>query len=222
MGMFHLVRHGQASAGTHDYDRLSPLGRRQAELLGQWWARQGFEPEHICHGTLTRQRDTAHLALPDRAGDSATRIHAGLNEYQHRSIEKHFGTPRADAEPDFMTFEDYVSVMQRWRDHQSNPETPDIEPWADFAARGWATMISLAAERPDSQEHVFFTSGGIIATTIAAVLGLDFAHTIDAIWRIRNASITTIHHDGHHGRLVEFNGVPHLQAEHDASLITLI
>ena len=29
MGILYLVRHGQASFGEADYDRLSPLGHRQ-------------------------------------------------------------------------------------------------------------------------------------------------------------------------------------------------
>ena len=54
------------------------------------------------------------------------------------------------------------------------------------------------------------------------MLGLDFEHTLDAIWRIRNASVTTLHFDGTHARLVEFNTVPHLQERRDPALVTLI
>lgn len=222
MSMLYLVRHGQASAGTHDYDRLSPLGRHQSELLGQWWTQQGFAPDHAYHGSLLRQRDTAHLALEHLGSKLQPSVHEGLNEYRHRVIDQHFGLAGNQGQSESMTFDDYVNVMQRWRDHQAHPETPDIEPWADFAARGWQTMLDLHAGQADKPHHVFFTSGGIIATVMAAVLGLDFAHTIDAIWRIRNTSITTIHFDGQHARLIEFNTIPHLQAEHDASLITLI
>ena len=222
MSMLHLVRHGQASAGTHDYDRLSPLGRYQSELLGQWWVKQGFSPDHSYHGSLLRQRDTARLALEPIAPRSQPGVHDGLNEYQHRVIDKHFGPTVENAQPESMSFDDYVSIMQRWRDHPSDSDQSEIEPWADFAARGWQTMLDLHGQQADKENHVFFTSGGIIATVMAAVLGLDFAHTIDAIWRIRNTSITTIHFDGSHARLIEFNTVPHLQAHHDPSLITLI
>ena len=34
MGSIYLIRHGQASFGADDYDVLSPLGVRQAEVLG--------------------------------------------------------------------------------------------------------------------------------------------------------------------------------------------
>jgi len=58
MSTLYLVRHGQASAGTDDYDRLSELGKTQAELLGQWWQKQGFSADFTSHGSLQRQRDT--------------------------------------------------------------------------------------------------------------------------------------------------------------------
>jgi len=222
MSMLYLVRHGQASAGTHDYDRLSPLGQHQSELLGQWWVKQGFAPDHTYHGSLLRQRDTAKLALAPLETSHESGVHDGLNEYRHRIIDKHFGSPAEDDQPESMSFDDYVNIMQRWRDHPTADGLSEIEPWADFAARGWQTLQDLHGQQADKEQHVFFTSGGIIATVMAAVLGLDFAHTIDAIWRIRNTSITTIHFDGSHARLIEFNTVPHLQAHHDASLITLI
>jgi len=77
--------------------------------------------------------------------------------------------------------------------------------------------FSSAAEHP-----VYFTSGGVIATVVSAVSDLDLAHTIDAIWRIRNCSITTLQVDGNRARLIDFNTIPHLQQHTDASLITPI
>ncbi|MFQ5527850.1 MAG: hypothetical protein ACE5GX_16530 [Thermoanaerobaculia bacterium] len=42
-----LVRHGQASAGSADYDRLSELGERQSRLLGRHWAGHGLELDRV-------------------------------------------------------------------------------------------------------------------------------------------------------------------------------
>ena len=39
----YLVRHGQASFGAADYDKLSALGERQSALLGAWCT-------HLCFG----------------------------------------------------------------------------------------------------------------------------------------------------------------------------
>lgn len=229
MSLLYLVRHGQASAGTHDYDRLSELGRQQSHLLGQWWKEHNFEPDCVYHGSLTRQRDTARSAL-DAMGVSAGQLscttHDGLNEYNHRVIESHFAHDSANETPESMTFEDYLAIMQRWRDHDSAKQETQLidgfEPWENFMARGWNTVRSVHENNGPKARSVFFTSGGVIASIVSSVLNLDFAHTIDAIWRIRNSSVTTLHFDGKNARLVEFNTIPHLQTRHDRSLITLI
>ena len=62
MGKILLVRHGQASLLSADYDQLSPLGAEQARLLGRWWAARGDAVHQVWSGSLKRQRDTA-LAL---------------------------------------------------------------------------------------------------------------------------------------------------------------
>lgn len=59
MGAIHLVRHGQASFGSGDYDRLSETGHLQAELTGRDMAARGLRPDVVIHGGLRRQRETA-------------------------------------------------------------------------------------------------------------------------------------------------------------------
>ncbi len=54
-----LVRHGQASLFTDNYDRLSELGLSQAEALGKFWLDRDIRPDSVYSGTLTRQRQTA-------------------------------------------------------------------------------------------------------------------------------------------------------------------
>lgn len=222
MSMLYLIRHGQASAGTEDYDRLSPLGQTQAAMLGDWWAKQGFSPEVCAHGSLARQRDTARLALHPITSEYSTVEHAGLNEYDHTLVDASFGFGIKSDDHKTMTFDDYLGIMQRWQNNESCDAAPTTESWTDFYNRGWQSVQELHASASDKHSHVYFTSGGVIASIVSVVLNLDFIHNIDAIWRIRNSSITTLHFDGNQARLVDFNTVPHLQVHHDASLITLI
>ena len=222
MSMLYLIRHGQASAGTHDYDRLSPVGRHQAQLLGQWWTEQGFTPDKTFHGSLLRQQDTAKLAMSAIDPDHQSTEHAGLNEYDHRVIDSVFGAGAISDDAESMTFEQYAETMQRWKNGQTHERSGEAEPWSEFAGRGWQTVSNFHKSSNDAQNLAFFTSGGVIATLLSTVLNLDFTHTIDIIWRIRNASITTLHYDGQQARLVDFNTVPHLQEQKDPSLITLI
>jgi broad specificity phosphatase PhoE len=62
MGTLLLVRHGQASALADDYDRLSPVGERQARLWGEHWARRGLRVDRVFHGPRVRQRRSAEIA----------------------------------------------------------------------------------------------------------------------------------------------------------------
>lgn len=78
MGAIHLVRHGQASFGTGDYDRLSETGHLQARLTGRDMAARGLRPDVVIHGGLRRQRETAEglvegllEGLVDGVGDGA-------------------------------------------------------------------------------------------------------------------------------------------------------
>ena len=225
MSLIHLVRHGQASAGTDNYDRLSSIGEEQSRILGNWWLAQGFSPDAAFHGSLVRQRDTAKLSLA-AIGDNdqlpSTQEHAGLNEYNHREIEGFFALDSDNYTPEAMSFDDYMGILQRWSEYKISTGAEQIEPWNDFKARGLNTIRELAKQEDDDAELVFFTSGGVIATVLSTVLDLDFEHTVDAIWRIRNTSVTTFSLSSNSARLVEFNSISHLLEQRKSHLITMI
>ncbi len=86
MAQFYLVRHGQASFGTDNYDRLSELGHQQARWLGEYFAERDMGFDALLSGDLVRHRETGAgiceglgVALPED-------IHAGLNEFDFQSI----------------------------------------------------------------------------------------------------------------------------------------
>ena len=93
-----LVRHGQASFGADDYDRLSTLGTEQARLLGQWWARLGAAPGTVLRGSLRRHRETATASLDALQGQGNARADvatpstpqviedAGFDEFDHHEV----------------------------------------------------------------------------------------------------------------------------------------
>ena len=61
MSVIYLIRHGQASFGTANYDQLSAVGREQSAILGSYFATLGEPIHRIYTGTLERQRETAQL-----------------------------------------------------------------------------------------------------------------------------------------------------------------
>ena len=60
MGTLYLIRHGQASYGEVDYDRLSATGQEQARAVGHWLAKQ--ELDAVYAGPLKRQQQTISIA----------------------------------------------------------------------------------------------------------------------------------------------------------------
>ena len=61
MSTLYLVRHGQASFGTANYDQLSATGREQAKRLAGRLRLRGERIDGIYSGSLMRQRETAQI-----------------------------------------------------------------------------------------------------------------------------------------------------------------
>src|SRR5690606_41408651 len=78
--MLLLVRHGQASFGTDDYDVLSSVGEEQARLLGR--ALAGVTPDLVVHGELRRQRETAVIAAEAAGWSAPLRVDPRWDEFQ--------------------------------------------------------------------------------------------------------------------------------------------
>ena len=72
MSVIYLIRHGQASFGTDNYDQLSAVGREQSAILGSYFAALGEPIDRIYTGTLARQRVTAQL-IADALGHTPHR-----------------------------------------------------------------------------------------------------------------------------------------------------
>jgi len=234
-----LVRHGQASAGTDNYDRLSKLGIKQAELLNDYWQQSGFQISAAFSGSLERQQHTADLALAGMNTKPTVNTIEGLNEYDHTVIDRLYGEGMTSDSGMNLEFDQYLSIMQRWQnaDAASSEDTNKNESvhvqqsgheesWEAFAQRGWQS-VQTAVNTTDETSIVLFTSGGVIATILKQVMGLAFEPTMHIIWQTRNASVTQLLVDdkGASNRancLVDYNAIPHLQMHNDKSLITQI
>src|SRR5262245_56412027 len=77
-----LVRHGQASFGADDYDKLSELGWRQSRWLGEHFASKGTAFDLILRGSLRRHAETLAGIAEGMALELPAREDERLNEYQ--------------------------------------------------------------------------------------------------------------------------------------------
>src|SRR5580692_7484041 len=183
MGVLLLVRHGQASLGTADYDRLSDVGRRQAQVTGARLARTDVVIDRVVSGGLTRQRDTAQ-ALLAALGWPASRllIDERLDEYDHVEVMARHTTE--------VTFSTATAEGEVGRALQSTLEEA-IGRW-------------ISGETGYSESHA-----GVIAAFCAQALGLPEERWPSLARLLVNASITKVI-SGHTGTsLVTFNDHAH-------------
>ena len=108
-----LIRHGQASFGAANYDRLSETGERQARLVGRHLAAAGQHFDVMLAGDLQRQQRTAELV---NAGyETAPAIHTdpAFNEYDADAIFAAY-TPRVFEEnPELGAARDQLKTDRR-------------------------------------------------------------------------------------------------------------
>lgn len=217
-----LVRHGQASFGAQSYDKLSPLGIEQVQLLAQHWQDTGERFDQLYCGQLLRQRETAALLQPlvaEAKQDPA--IHSGLNEYDgtpiidlylrdHHRSDTPVQLPILDRKEFQLIFE---AATSKWieGDLLAQPQDTDFEPWLDFKARVHNTFDELMARHGNGSRVLVSTSGGVIALALQRVLGLPDAHVIATNWMVNNSSVTRIRYGGGRVSLALFNGLSHLE-----------
>ena len=218
MGVLLLVRHGQASLGTADYDRLSDTGRRQAEMLGARLARTDLAIDRVVSGALRRQRDTAQAVLAALGRPLAElQTDERLDEYDHVEVlaqhttEVTFATATASGETGRALQSTLEEAIGRW----ISGETGYSESHDAFIERVLNAVRRLVA---GPGRTVAVTSGGVIAAFCAQALGLPEERWPSLARLLVNASITKVI-SGHTGTsLVTFNDHAHLEA--DRTLIT--
>lgn len=214
-----LVRHGQANTGAaseEEYDRLSALGHQQARWLGEYFKSTEQSFDHVLHGSLNRQRDTAdaicnELELP-RGQDTR------LNELDYfgltDSLRDRLDVPHPDGREAFI--EHVPQVLHAWR--TGKIETP-VESFEQFETRV-SEMLS------DAQGHggrvLLVTSGGIISMMMRMVLGLDDAGHAGVLLQTRNGSYHRFRVEAGRVLLEGFNAVPHLEGPERVGAKTFI
>jgi broad specificity phosphatase PhoE len=218
MGTLILVRHGQASFGHDDYDRLSELGFEQSRLIGQRLAATDTTIDRFVVGHLRRQVETADTVFPylDTERLEITR-RADLNEFDHENLlGSNRPLARFDPSSDDARNQANAAIddaTDLWIREATSPDY--VESFSTFAARVTAALDEIAQAKGTT---VAVTSGGVISMMAALTLGLD-GPTWAALNRVMaNGSFTKIV-IGRRGRsVISMNDHAHL--EHDRRLIT--
>ena len=234
MGTLYVVRHGQAAFGTDHYDRLTDVGFIQSRLLGAYFGARGIRFDAVFTGTLRRQIETARAIVEGRAelGAAAHETAPGLDEYKPEAILSAWHalavtSPETAADQGAALRRDPAVIREHfrtlrdallaWVDGRTQPV--GMAPFRTFQDDAVAALSDARRRFPDGHVLVV-SSGGCIAAVVAQALRAPPTTAIELNLRIRNCSLTEFASTARRHHLVSFNGLPHLDMQSDASLIT--
>jgi broad specificity phosphatase PhoE len=218
-----LVRHGQASFGAADYDVLSDLGRRQAEIVAASLAERGYHPARLLSGTLRRQQETA--AAFTALGAPRLEVEPRWDEFDTDDVLTHHSESalriQADGSGETLTNRGFQAALEpalaEWVAHAER--SPTSQTWGEFSGAGSAALADLAGQLGSGETAVVVTSGGAIAAVIGALLGAP-AEVFAALNRVLvNAGVTKLAIGSTGTHVVSFNDHSHLEAL-DRELVT--
>ena len=138
MSVLLLVRHGQASWGEADYDRLSPVGEEQARVLGAALAARGVRPDLVVRGSMLRHRQTADGAVGAAGWDAAVAEDAGWDEFDHMStlLRRRSTGPRSRARRTTSGCCRFEATIDRWSSGEHDDEYRESFPAFQQRVRG--------------------------------------------------------------------------------------
>ncbi len=213
-----LVRHGQASFGAEDYDKLSDLGWRQSRWLGEYFAERGAAFDRVIRGSLRRHTETLAGIAEGMGRPLDGAEDARLDEYDsHALLQAHLkGRPLPQGGDRREHFRILRAAMYAWTD--GTLAGAPHEPFVEFRGR---VLAALAELRTGTAKRVLVvSSGGPISTILAEVLGMPLRGVVDLNLQTRNTGISELQAGASKIHFVSFNNVPHLDRPERAGALT--
>ena len=224
-----LIRHGQASFGTDDYDALSPLGHEQARVLGRSFAARGLRPGLVVRGSMRRHEDTAAGLLDGLGAAVPVVTDPDWNEFDFQHVVEIHRPPFRDhaammaelgrtADPARAFQEIFEAATSRWASGNHDMEYAEsFTAFRDRVARALTTTVDRLREHRDI---VAVSSGGPIAMaatllTAGPAAGTPTQATVwAALNRVTvNTGVTKLIAGRRGPSLSTFNEHPHLEAD---------
>ena len=233
MGRLWIIRHGQASFGSSNYDALSDRGLHQATLLGRHLAQCRVNFQAAFSGTQKRQTETGFLvfeAMQKNFPGTGLGEQAEFNEYDFMAIIQCLLPQLLKDEPklepdvdqiltDHGAFQRIFSrIVTRWV--AGTHDTPGVETFKEYTRRVGNGIKAILEQSPKNADLILFTSGGVISSAMQTALNLSDHETMLLGWQIKNASITVLCHDGKRLYLETFNSVAHLECAGAPDMVT--
>lgn len=226
MATLHLIRHGQASFGSSNYDKLSETGWRQGLVCGRF-LKQVVVPGAAFRGDLERHRETAEaIAEGFGGGFPVPQVDPAFNEFDHLEVIQRYRPSWVDPQqmkadlarekvPRKAFQKAFAESVGRWvsgeHDHEYN------ETWSQFSMRVWQGVEAAIARAGEAGDVVVVTSGGPISVIMQKLLGLGDRQALELNAVLANAGITRVLYsssgESRRRSLAGFNSTAHLEVE---------
>ncbi|WP_121065214.1 histidine phosphatase family protein [Chachezhania antarctica] len=209
-----VVRHGQASFGADNYDKLSDLGHQQSKLAGEALRAAGWIPDRMITGTLERQKET----LASMGFDGEAEEHPGLNEYDFKDIlnARFRGEVPEDVRKDRRSH--YQTLRDTIWEWQKAAFSGCTESWIDFSTRVEAAR--KFATDTDARRVLVVSSGGPIGQLVATSLDAPEPVMMTLNLQAKNTGMTKFIFNRSVFYLHEFNATPQFASADRADLLT--
>lgn len=233
MATLYLIRHGQASFMSENYDVLSELGRQQSAVLGDYLSAKEFKFDYTLRGTLQRHIDTYQTAKQhyEEKGNNVMPVAEALEAFnEHQAAEIHYRhlptileeashrplkaalqeKGKDDPEVKRALLKLFLRSTIHWAKGELNME--GFETFTRFKARVTEGFHHLKDDlMPKHKSVAIFSSGGTIGMLLGLVLELKDEKVMELNWQIRNTSITELSFGNGKFYLRGFNYCPHLE-----------
>ncbi len=237
MSLLYLVRHGQADRLGKNYDRLTPLGWKQAAELGKYFLAQRIEFDSVFTGTLNRQKETASAILESFRSERFCIPDPELSEYWNefeprlwlglaakiRNIDPDFANAydsykKAWEEGKETTREFFQTLMQKvlkdWVEGVWDPVDP-------YTFQEYVTRIQLGLDliQNDFKSTLVVSSSTPIAIVMGIACGLKVKEFPVFMKYILNSSLSVFKREGLVWEPVSFNSTGHLKSPDDRTIV---
>ncbi len=216
-----LVRHGQASLGSQDYDRLSELGQRQAARTGQRLASILADRPALWSGTHRRHHQTALALAPGSVPmdvpalnefSTFSLIRAAVMQADQIGLERPEDAVLADPGQHLQHLLDWFpNVLGAWQDGRL--AASDIDPWSDFLQRVMSPVADWHEALTAGQSVVVISSAGVISSLVAELTGRGLDYQRQLAVTMYNASVSELYLVEDIWHSVRVNCIEHLDAD---------
>lgn len=227
-----LIRHGQASFGQRNYDKLSERGHQQARIAGKALNDQGLTFDALISGDMARQKATAEEAAAQMQSPPELQTRPEFNEYSAESLFAAYMPSVLAENPDLAAknkalftdprlFQTTLAIITRkWL--ADEPHTINsLESWPQFCARVRNGLAAIHRDFGRDARIGVFTSGGPIAVAVGSAQEVTDDMIIQINWGVFNASLHEFQSNKSGWRLTGFNNISHLRQVEEPGIVTL-